>query len=307
MIPNITCSGCDGRVADGSTLCARCTNELEKQLAELPSTVIDLEITFTRQNVSGVNVGGASAVKPLPYAEKAGDTIRRYRALTTKWVRSVAARPVQGPAHRGSCAHPSCQVVRNRPPRTDGIPEAAAFLLLNLEWIRHQEDAGTLMDTINALNKESESLIYGQSAREYAGQCDGHGLKYEPDQAPCGSPLTASYAAPTTKCRVCGAVYDVKLRREWLLAAAEHHLAHAEALGRALAILIDVEVTPSMVRNYAARGRIVAHGLDKDGHPLYRVGEVIDAVIAARQRKADDDARRLVKAKARAADRRKAG
>ena len=84
------------------------------------------------------------------------------------------------------------------------------------------------------------------------------------------------------RCPACSTEHDAATRREWLLEAARDQLLHAGWMAAALSALLGEQVTDAQVRGYAHRGRIVAHGTDERGRPVYRVGDVLDMVERGR-------------------------
>jgi len=87
-------------------------------------------------------------------------------------------------------------------------------------------------------------------------------------------------------CRSCGTGHSVEERREWMLDALQDHLAPAHQVAHILAQLV-APVRPDRVRQWAARGRIVPHGRDAAGRPLYRVGDALAVLAAAMRRDAE--------------------
>lgn len=110
-------------------------------------------------------------------------------------------------------------------------------------------------------------------------------------RAPCSAEVwvRAGSAAGTVVCSGCGARHDIRQRRAWLLEQANEHLLPATELARAVDGL-GVAVTPSTVRKWAERQRIVPRGhamIRGRLLPLYRVGDVLDLVEGdARRREA---------------------
>lgn len=103
----------------------------------------------------------------------------------------------------------------------------------------------------------------------------------------CGADMYVEIDAPVVTCPACRLEYDVAERRDWLLLEAKDVLAHAEWIGRAVTAL-GVPVSPSMIRGWKARGRLIVRGVDREDRPLYRVGDVIDVaaqVEAEQERK----------------------
>jgi hypothetical protein len=58
------------------------------------------------------------------------------------------------------------------------------------------------------------------------------------------------------------------------------HLTYAETIARALSGW-GWKVTSAQIRGYAHRHRLLAHGADEHERPLYRVGDVVDLLVAA--------------------------
>ncbi len=107
--------------------------------------------------------------------------------------------------------------------------------------------------------------------------------------------VPAGTAAGTVRCPACRAQVDVESRRTWLLQQVEDMLLPATELARAIDGL-GVPVTPSTVRSWVARTRLVAKGQRMVGGrvtPVYRVGDVLDLVNAEAARKAAHGASRL--------------
>lgn len=187
----------------------------------------------------------------------------------------------------------------------------AAWLLLHVAELLRLPAAGEAVDEITAAVRSVERLVDRRADELFAGPCNappqqpddgcGCGCHRSGDRRGCSTCGTADgghvpvcgadvWARPGSAfawCQRCRWRYDVAQRRDWLLAAVEHVLVSATDLARAVSRLgaLDEPITPSMVRNWADRGMIVAHGVDGQGRPLYRVGEVLDtaAQVAARR------------------------
>ena len=98
--------------------------------------------------------------------------------------------------------------------------------------------------------------------------------------AECQTRIYALPDAATTLCPVCRRqIIDIVERRQAMLNAADDVLATAAEIAAGLANLDTAQrVTSSMVRGLAHRRRIHVKGWDKRGHPLYRVGDVREAL-----------------------------
>ena len=161
-------------------------------------------------------------------------------------------------------------------PRGD-LVSLAAWSTRHVQWLRQQPDGGDIIGDLVAALTRALRAVDRPADRRYAGPCtatttDADGLAID-----CPGELYARHGAPDIECPDCGAVYDVESRRAWLLDQANDRLLPATELARAVDGL-GVPVTPSMIRNWRARGRILNRGTDTA--PLYRVGDVIDIFTA---------------------------
>lgn len=278
----------DGAPVNGATLCTGCQHRLEVNLGDLAGLIGDLELTFSRQTANGPREGSRAAETPLPYNDVAAKLTRRVHTVLGTWVRDV---------HDGVESWPA----------DDDVAFSRWLLSRHARLARHPA-AEQISSDIAALRLELLSAVDRNPERWYAGPCAGT----RADGGPCveavvdytddGRPVrstrpTELYATPEARvvtCRRCGTAYDVAERRQWLLDVAQDQLAHAELIGRA-APALGVDITPAAVRGYADRGRIVAHGTDQRGRPLYRVGDVIEVardVLARRSQQKTDGSRR---------------
>lgn len=189
--------------------------------------------------------------------------------------------PMAGPLCRAGwgCKHPSCALIRTRS-IDHPAARAAAFLLTQLDWIRKHADAVAYVGELSAAAATLVRCVDRPPNTAYAGPC------WEKlDDGRCDFELYALEDAATAECGGCGATHVLADRRKWLRGEAQDALAIAAMLAAGLSSL-DMPVTSSMIRNYAARGRIVAHGHDPVGRPLYRVGDVVDVLLDHARRKA---------------------
>lgn len=189
--------------------------------------------------------------------------------------------PTVGPLCRSGwgCNHQTCDWIRAR---TVDHPaaRAATFLLTQLEWIRHHPEAARFVDELSAAAATLRRCVDSPATPAYAGPC-----WEEIDDGRCDFELYAAEGAASVRCGGCGTTHDLAARRRWLLAEAQDALATAATIAAGLSSL-DMPVTSSMIRNYADRGRIVAHGSDQQGRPMYRVGDVVDVLLELARRKA---------------------
>jgi hypothetical protein len=250
------CAAC-GRPCPDGYACSRCAEMTGRDLAAVPGLGVELDVTLTRQDRIGEpgGSGGRRAVEPLPYSTAASAVGWTLTNTVTTWCRHVMEQ-------RGEAV--------GAPQPGPGAANAARWLLGHVEWLRHRPEAAEAFEEIQYAVAQARIVIDQRTPRWYAG--------------PCGADLYGLPGAEVIRCRECGTEFDAEARREWLLAAADDTLAHAELIGRAAAAL-GVEISPADVRWYAASGQIVAHGVSRAGSALYRFGDVLEVArnIAARK------------------------
>jgi hypothetical protein len=93
----------------------------------------------------------------------------------------------------------------------------------------------------------------------------------------CPADLYGDAGAVTATCGECGTEHDAAARRVWLLELAEDRMLYASELARAVSGL-GAQVTSGRIYVWAHRGVIVSRGRDARNRPLYRVGDVLDAL-----------------------------
>lgn len=266
------CGQCEAEVGDGAWLCTRCTVDLERDLGDVTGIVNDLEISYTRQVRLGSRVGARSVDTPVPYNAKAGVLLEQLRNSLSTWVRDVLEDNIQlaGPTCR-ACAHPSCAATRRRQGPGDGLPAMAQWLLVRINVLRHHRQVVDLAQDISDVLEKARLLVDRPADRWYAGPCD------------CGYELWVEANASGVRCEACDTVHVVEKRREWLLAEAKDRLATASVIAAALTTF-GAECTPDRIWKWAQRGRLLSHGRDGQGRPLYRVGDV-DELLATQTRR----------------------
>ena len=263
-----------------ASLCPTCLADLERDLGDIPALVDELDTTLARQD--HIERGGfteldpdaampvTARIQPLAYNPIASTVGTELHATLVGWVRDIHGEmPIPWPA--------------------DNATAMSRWLLRHFASIRTHPAADQLRDEIGYAVDQVRRAVDRPTQRMFVGPC----LNPVEDVGKCQADLYARPSAATVICHDCGAEHDIGERRTWLLAQAEDQLAHAELIGRA-APALGVEVTPAAIRGYAIRGRIVPHGTDLQGRPLYRVGDVIDVardVLARRSEKKERERR----------------
>lgn len=194
---------------------------------------------------------------------------------------------------------------------TDPIETAAQFLTQQLPWLRHATDehgqpyAPAVFDAIAECAGRMRSLVDGPAAQKYLGPC-GAALTHdnvfgEPIMTDCDGDIYGRvYADGTTArtgaCRTCRATVDTDERQAWLDGEVRGHAFRAAEIAQAYGIRANT------IRVWATRGVLVAHGHDRDGRPLYNVGDVLDLAAGDAARRAEEHAKRARRAAAKVAE-----
>jgi hypothetical protein len=252
-----SCGRCGAvRSAPGSVLCPICEDEFARALGCVAGVLVDLDVALSRQARIGDTSGRRSAETPLPLSLAASDAAADLGAV----LRAARALIEAEKALRG---------------RAQGIADDAAWLRRRRADLLARPDAAAVVDAVLRAIAHAVRTIDRPPASWYAGVCwaplEG------PGQLQCPADLYAPAGAVAITCRACGARHDAERRRAWLLEQVEDRLAPATLLARAISGL-GANVNPGRIRAWAHRGRIVAHGIDPRGRPLYRVGDVLDAL-----------------------------
>jgi hypothetical protein len=269
-------------------VCGACSAGLLRDLTDVPSLEYHLDLTLTRQTridnpeagLTGealdddVEVALAIRRAPLPYDERARSAITMLRTCLTTWVRVLIVDEQRaGPVCRQcsnrsatACAHPSCARILRCDPPPNTLADTARWLLRQRAALLGHQAVSEAVDGIGAAIRQARRAIDRPPATWYAGPCNVDG---------CVADLYARHGERYITCRVCGGTHSAMLREQWLMKQVADQLGTATEIARALSAF-HPGLTPSMIRGYAHRGRILDRGSDEVGRPLYRIGDVID-------------------------------
>jgi hypothetical protein len=255
------CPVCERPVRD-SVLCKYCTTTVSDALAEVPDLLTELQITATRQAVTGPrSTAGRSAEIPLPYGARASDATRQIVDTLMTWARSFP-----------TTWHPP--LTWHAPP-TNG-PTAAAYLRTNINRIRQHPMAEKIYDQLTAARAHAYTVIDRDPDLVPAGQC---GADLDNGDR-CTRTLYGDPDRSAVRCPDCGNSRD--LDRTWMLQGARDLEWTAAEIGG-----VTAGVTAAMVRRYAQRGLIKPVGERRIGParvtPTYRVGDLLDLLGAAKE------------------------
>jgi hypothetical protein len=196
---------------------------------------------------------------------------------------------------------------------TDPLIAAAQFLQAQLPWLAHATDeqggpyAASVFAEIRDCASRMRAVVEGPADRRYLGPCgawiqltirNGEEILASAGQE-CEGDVYARDGAPAGHCRTCGATVDTDARRKWLDAEVRSRAFRAAEIASAYGI--NVKTIRSWATERQARydhsgtqveaarpAKLHVHGWDRDGRPLFLVGDVLDlaAVDAARREQA---------------------
>ncbi|GIH69455.1 hypothetical protein [Sphaerimonospora thailandensis] len=267
----LNCPVCAHPMPGHHRVCRACAAGLARDLADVPSLALHLDVAIARQARIG-DGGGPRSADALPWDERAAEASAVLRSTLVGWVRVLAdgVRETPGPTCPGDCGHRSCTYITLAHPPADTLPALSRWLSRHRAWLTGHPAADEAVDEIRAAVRHARRAIDLPPGLWYAGPCG---------VADCTADLYARHGARVIRCHECRATHDADARQEWLLAQVADHLGTATEIARALHGFQHA-LTPSMVRGYAHRGRLAAHGTDEHGRPLYRVGDVLALVSA---------------------------
>lgn len=160
------------------------------------------------------------------------------------------------------------------------VPELSAWLAEHLPSVATLPWAGDLSRDLLGVERLLKRVAERARTGNYLGAC-GHDL----GEDTCSQPLYAGHEQRWVTCR-CGMRWDVEVRRQQLVRAAEEELAPVAVIARLAAVFtgeVSVGRLEVRIRQWSARGK-VTHVTTKviDGRPrkVYRVGDVLDLLTS---------------------------
>lgn len=259
-MPDRTCP-CGQPTGEASYICSSCTNQLWNTLDAIPDLVLDLDLTRTRQRRYSTS-STTAAGDALPWQEAASRSLADLRRILYATVdRCIGAQIT------------STEQIETTPrPAARDLGHVAAWLQVRVDPIAGKPWAPEARKLI-AAHQRAIRVIDRPPEHTYAGPCQV-----------CGADLYTLPDQPMVRCATCGTTEDVAGRRSYLLAAVDDHLATATEIARALTSLA-MPVTSERIRQWKHRERLQARATEPHtGHPLYRVGDVIDLLVADTER-----------------------
>lgn len=310
--------GC-GRPTE-TQLCHIDLKNLLDDLREIEALLPDLDVAVTRQakigGTGGIGFVSGTTEQRIPVHLGAAAVVAELRDKLALWVHTLweenaprwhrcTACGTEDRSGTGADCQPGCPTEWET--HVDPLDVAvhplplSKWLLRHPSWIGGHGEAASLHDEVTAAVRHAKRVVYGPAARVFLGICSGpvelevEGGDGDTVMGECARDLYGATDRSVVVCPACGWEWDIHARRRHMLVAMEDQLLTATELSRALPSYLEQPLTASMVRGYAARGRLVAHGTadadPDDGAvegvlvvagrrraPRYRVGDVLDVL-----------------------------
>lgn len=161
---------------------------------------------------------------------------------------------------------------------TNDAPALAKLIDAHAQWVSLHDAGDLAAGELHDSARKCSAIAWPDKPEErFVGTCPTEG---------CRERVYAARGATNLRCRGCGAALVVPELVEALTAAVADHLGTVSEISGLLRSVHGAFVTPAMIRGYAARGKIGAHGtvVDHRGRtvPRYRIGDVVAAVEAVK-------------------------
>jgi len=251
------------RPHSGSFACPGCVRRICTDLLEVPSLVVELEVTRCRLDVMGSDPG-RSAEKPAVWREKASEAAWVLGNTLGAWARDLWTTWGQG----------DIPIMRT-------TPDMSRFILRYPTRLAQHEAVDELADEVNsAIRLARRAIDTPSDSRVFLGRCDLN----DPVGEPCGTELWATYPSQNDViCPDCGAEWLVADRRDWLLAVVRDETATAEVMS-GLLFRLGFEISVAKIQVAARKGLITNVGIDSHTkRRRYEVGSVLDALLPHHQ------------------------
>ena len=259
-----------GQPAPTTTLCGDCLDQLHHDLDSIGDALTQLDIQLTRQARTAAGVGSRAADRPLPYDPRAAETLDLLRSVLVGWTRDTLQT-----RHNGPYSHGTPEPDPEYPP--DRLDALAAFLRWQ-DWSVHPA-ADQFADELHYALSEVTPCIDTPPERRYLGPCGS--IDHDGNEC-AGDVLKIGGRLP--RCTDCRAVHQTDERLAWIADLAADQLVTATTAAGALSAWGE-HIRPDLVRSWAARGRLMARGHDRAGHPLYLFADCRLLAVATLKRR----------------------
>lgn len=254
------CQTCARPVADHARLCAVCTDALCYDLRAVAGVMDDLIITRSKQDAIAEKHARVSGTRdrPLGYRPAASEAADVLRMTLAYWARVIAH-------------------ARHTPTPGGTAVDLAMWLARHRETIRQHDGAGDLVGQIRYAIGNARQVVDRPPERIYAGLCS------------CRADLYAREGAQQVKCTECGIVYSVQDRRREMLDQIRDHLATASEIASGIGELHGQTINRKTINKWNSRDRLLVRGYSAQGHPLFKIGDVLDLAVAGTRKHTTPD------------------
>lgn len=273
LAARLRCPACGGPIPVHLYICQACTDTFLDNLAAVQELAADLDVAISRQTAMG---DGGTGEPDTLWDERASQAAGALRSTLVGWVRvlqeGVQRVPAIGP-RCSDCTHRTCMYWDLSRGPADTMADMARWLTRHHRALLRHPASEEAVDELREAVRQARRATDRPAPLWYAGPCNTPLPANEDDgEEVCQADLYAHHNAKVIICRACKAQHEAAYRMRWLLDRAADHLATATEIAR---LLSSYGVTAAMVRGYADRGRLAAHGTNRLGHPTYRIGDVV--------------------------------
>lgn len=256
---------CGRPTRDAAYVCDTCTGRLNEALNECPWLDDELEVTITRQRSAAIEGGRGSSERGLPWHDKASEARRLLHGLLSTWVRFCDEEGVRG--------------LPNRLPR-DNITSMSRWMLHLTHGLSLHDIGNEAVDELTDAIAECQRLVFWKrSARIYLGTCEQRVEDEDGEliRESCPGEVYADEDAPVATCDECGQGMTVVIRKAVIDKRLEDQLCTAADIAT-YAVYLGMPAPREQVRKrvhyWHRHGRLLNHGTNVAGDPVFRYGEV---------------------------------
>lgn len=244
------CANCHGEITAAVVVCTNCLDQIGDELQAAQNYLRELVITATRQDRIAdkqARVGGTRE-QPLGYRPDVAEAETLLQTTLTYWARLVAE----------ANGAPLFEL------RVARASQMAEWLARHRETVQRHDGAVTLLAELRIANTNARRLIDRPAERVYLGRCA------------CDRELYAAERARQVTCPGCQTTHNVGERRTWLRDLIRDQIATAADIAAGIGELHGHEISRKTINQWHSRHRLTPRGLSPDGHPLFRIGDVLD-------------------------------
>lgn len=263
------CPICDKPIADTAYVCHVCVTDLARRLRDSARDWPDLEDAIGRRMILRSRTTGTRKPQPgdelalahetplliNPAAMEQADIITN---TATTWARHVIE-------ERGHAA----------PTGRTPTQAALTYLADNLGWLAHRPEAEEAFDELHCIRRDMEAAIDNPPPMRFVGPC-----------GVCDRELYSRIGAIEVTCEPCDLTYNVEDRLADLMEQMKDHLDRPGVIAAALRSITKRDVRREHIGSWAQRNLIMVKGRDRDGRPLYRIGDVLEVYDKQQERHA---------------------